>query len=108
MGLDFPVTFIREYQMLESVSASTPLRDAPVVPELKTSYQFGPLLCRKDAARYLGVAPQTLAQWACSRSVSLPFVKIGRKVMYRRADLDAFIAANTHGVLPTSAAGELE
>ncbi|MGZ3236853.1 MAG: helix-turn-helix domain-containing protein [Burkholderiaceae bacterium] len=56
-----------------------------------------PLLNRKQAAQYLGFAAQTLAQWACSGRVQLPIVKIGGKSMYRKADLDAFITANTYG-----------
>lgn len=59
-----------------------------------------PLLSRKSAARYLGLSPQTLAQWACNKKVLLPYLKIGRRVMYRRADLDAFIAANVQGLSP--------
>lgn len=58
----------------------------------------GPLLSRTSAARYLGLSPQTLAQWACNKKVLLPYLKIGRRVMYRRADLDAFIAANVQGL----------
>jgi predicted DNA-binding transcriptional regulator AlpA len=57
-----------------------------------------PLLCRKDAARYLGVASQTMAQWASTGRVLLPIVKLGsRKVAYRKADLDAFILSNING-----------
>lgn len=55
-----------------------------------------PLLCRKDAARYLGIAPQTLAQWACSGRYPLPYITIGRRAMYRRTALDQFIAQNEH------------
>lgn len=49
------------------------------------------LLTRREAAVYLGVAEQTLAVWKCTGRRSLPFVKIGRLVRYRKADLDAFI-----------------
>lgn len=49
------------------------------------------LLTRREAAAYLGVAEQTLAVWKCTGRRSLPFVKIGRLVRYRQADLDAFI-----------------
>ena len=52
------------------------------------------LLCRKATARYLGVAPQTLASWACSGRHRIPFVKIGRRTFYLREDLDAFIEQN--------------
>ena len=49
------------------------------------------LFTRREAAAYLGVAEQTLAVWKCTGRRSLPFVKIGRLVRYRKADLDAFI-----------------
>ena len=52
------------------------------------------LLSRAEAAAYLGVAKQTLAIWACTKRYELNYVKIGRLVKYRRADLDKFIADN--------------
>ncbi|SKC49548.1 helix-turn-helix domain-containing protein [Paraburkholderia hospita] len=55
-----------------------------------------PLLDRQKAASYLGVKPQTLANWAVTRARNLPYVKIGRRVMYRVADLEAFVMANRH------------
>lgn len=48
----------------------------------------------KDAARYLGVKDQTLRAWRSNGAVKIPFVKLGRAVVYRLADLDAFIAQN--------------
>ena len=44
-----------------------------------------------EASRILGVTPHTLAVWRCENRYSLPYVKIGRLVRYRRADLEAFI-----------------
>jgi len=55
------------------------------------------LLTREQAAHYLGVTPRTLAVWACNKRYNLPFVKVGRLVKYRKADLDAFIARRTIG-----------
>ena len=55
------------------------------------------LFDRQDAASYLGIKPQTLANWAVTRTQNLPYVKIGRRVMYRLADLEAFVMANLHG-----------
>ena len=56
-----------------------------------------PLRSRREAANYLGVAPQTLAVWACTQRYHLPLIKIGRHVKYRKSDLDAFIERNTYG-----------
>ncbi len=53
-----------------------------------------PLLSRKEAAKYLGVSEQTLAIWKCTKRYDLPFVKIGRLIKYRKADLDGFIFKN--------------
>lgn len=49
------------------------------------------LISRKDAAKYLGVSPQTLAIWASSKRQPLQYVRIGRLAKYRKDDLDMFI-----------------
>jgi hypothetical protein len=59
---------------------------------------IGQLLTRSAAAAHLGVQPQTLAVWACTKRYPLPYVKIGRRVMYRLTDLEAFVMANRHGI----------
>ncbi|WP_365977157.1 helix-turn-helix domain-containing protein [Thiobacillus sp.] len=56
-----------------------------------------PLIDRDRAAEYIGVRPQTLACWASTRRYALPFVRIGRRAMYRQSDLDAFIERNVIG-----------
>ena len=53
------------------------------------------LLSPDAAAEVLGIAPKTLAVWRCSGRYALPFVKVGRLVRYRRADLEAFLARRT-------------
>jgi excisionase family DNA binding protein len=53
------------------------------------------LLDRDDAATYLGISPRTLAVWATTKRYGLKYVRIGRRVKYRRADLDEFIASRT-------------
>lgn len=50
-------------------------------------------LTRSEAASYLGVTPQTLANWACTGKVLIPHHKIGRKVIYMKADLDGYLAS---------------
>lgn len=52
------------------------------------------LLSRIEAAKFLGVRPQTLAVWATTHRYALPYVRVGRLVKYRLADLEAFIADN--------------
>lgn len=51
------------------------------------------LLSPDDVAALLGVAPHTLAVWRCEKRQKLAYVKVGRKVRYRAADVNAFIAA---------------
>ena len=51
------------------------------------------LLDDKAAAAMLDVSPGTLSVWRSTGRYALPFLKIGRKVRYRRADHDAWLAA---------------
>lgn len=50
------------------------------------------LLDTPRAAAYLGLSPHTLATIRV-RGGGPPFVKLGRRVMYRASDLEAFIEA---------------
>jgi|WetSurMetagenome_2_1015567.scaffolds.fasta_scaffold741052_2 hypothetical protein len=59
------------------------------------------LVSREIAAEALGIRPQTLACWATNGRYGLPFVKIGRRVMYKLADIEHFIASNI--VMPEAA-----
>jgi len=52
-----------------------------------------PVLSRREAAKYLGIAEKTLAVWASTGRQNLPMVKIGSRVKYRRSALDSFIAS---------------
>jgi len=55
------------------------------------------LLRRAEAARYLGLCEQTLAQWVTAKRYDLRFIKLGRAVRYSKADLDRFVAEHTVG-----------
>ena len=57
------------------------------------------LLTREQAAEYLGVKAQTRACWASAKRYGLPFVRVGRSVRYRRADLDRWLDARTVGAV---------
>ncbi|MDR2227520.1 MAG: helix-turn-helix domain-containing protein [Providencia sp.] len=51
-------------------------------------------LTRKEAAKELSISPQTLANWASTGRVKIPFHKIGtRKVFYFKSDIDAYISS---------------
>jgi excisionase family DNA binding protein len=58
------------------------------------------LLTRREAADLLGISPETLTIWACTKRYPLPYVKVGRSVRYRRTDLEAFIESRT--VVPSA------
>jgi hypothetical protein len=53
---------------------------------------FEALLDRKSAAKFLCVAPGTLAVWDCTKRYDLKPIKVGRAVRYRLADLENFLA----------------
>ncbi|EAS5423107.1 helix-turn-helix domain-containing protein [Salmonella enterica] len=51
-------------------------------------------MTRKEAADYIGVTSATMANWACTGKVKLPFYKAGlKKVIYFKQDLDEYIAS---------------
>ena len=62
--------------------------------ETQKEQHQSPLINRGNAAAFLKIRPQTLACWASTGRYHLPFVRIGRRVMYRLADLNAFIESN--------------
>ena len=52
------------------------------------------LLDERQAAKTIKVLPHTLTVWRCRKPHKAPpFIKIGRKVLYRRADLRDWLAA---------------
>jgi excisionase family DNA binding protein len=53
------------------------------------------LLSTQQAADYLGAQAHTLEIWRATGRHRLPYIKVGRLVRYRRADLDAWLAART-------------
>lgn len=53
------------------------------------------LLDEKAAAQFLDNSPGTLSVWRSTGRYNLPFIKIGRNVRYRRADLVAWLEKRT-------------
>lgn len=53
------------------------------------------LVNREIAAKFLNLKPQTLACWASTGRYELPMVKVGRKAMYRVADLERWLESRT-------------
>lgn len=53
------------------------------------------LLDETEAAQYLTLAPGTLSVWRSTGRYKIPFLKVGRRVRYRRGDLDAWLESRT-------------
>ena len=56
---------------------------------------FPELLDERNAAAALNVKPQTLAVWRSNGRYPLPFIRVGRCVRYRAADLQKFLESRT-------------
>jgi hypothetical protein len=54
------------------------------------------LLDEKAAADFLDLKPGTLSVWRSTGRYQIPFVKVGHRVRYRRADLVAWLESRTH------------
>jgi excisionase family DNA binding protein len=59
------------------------------------------LLTIAEAAALLRLQPSTLRAWVLRRKI--PYVKVGRLVRVRRADVEAFIAESVVPARPTTA-----
>lgn len=54
-------------------------------------------LSTKAAAAYLGLAVSTLNNDRVTRLLGLPFSRLGRRVLYDRLELDAYLLARMEG-----------
>lgn len=52
------------------------------------------LLDTPGAGAYLGMPPDTLAYWRSMRT-GPTFIRLGKHIRYRRADLDAYVQAQS-------------
>lgn len=53
------------------------------------------LMDENEAADFLSISPGTLSVWRSTGRYCIPFVKVGRRVRYRVADLDKWLASRT-------------
>jgi len=58
-------------------------------------YQSNDLLNSKQVSNLLGVSIQTLAIWRCNKRYRLKYIKVGRYVRYRYADVMEFVDSRT-------------
>jgi predicted DNA-binding transcriptional regulator AlpA len=55
-----------------------------------------PLIDEKQLCAELGISSVTATKWR-AKAAGPPFIKVGRLVRYRRADVDAWLASRTVG-----------
>ena len=74
---------------------STPDALECVVSRLSSDHSTAPspVLNTAEAARFLHVSDASLATWRCTKAVRIPYIRIGRRVLYRRADLERYLSA---------------
>lgn len=53
------------------------------------------LITRIEAARILNLHPMTLCAWARKKKVDLPYIRIGRKILYSKKDINDFLKRHT-------------
>ena len=51
------------------------------------------ILAPREAAQYIGLAPATMAKIRCCSNDGPRFMRLGRKILYARSDLDTWLAA---------------
>ena len=51
-------------------------------------------LTSREAAAYLRMGSNFLDYDRCKKTVNIPFYRIGRRIRYKRSDLDAFLEKN--------------
>ena len=54
-----------------------------------------PLMTETEAANMLGLEPQTLSNWRCTKRYPLPFIRCGRSIRYRALDIENFLECRT-------------
>ncbi len=54
-----------------------------------------PLISRRELSEILRLSEQTLQYWTHHRLWGPPFVKVGRRICYRRSDVEGWIMERT-------------
>jgi len=58
------------------------------------------LLTPEKVSEILGITATTLSVWRCTKRYALRYLKIGGRVMYRPADIEAFVESRVRGNAP--------
>ncbi len=75
---------------MSPTTSPSPAADASPIATPDEAADASPIATAGEAAKFLHTTKGTLAVWRCNGTYALPFIKRGRKVFYRRADLAAF------------------
>ncbi len=51
------------------------------------------LLTARETAKLLRTSYGALAVGRCKRRTKLPYIRLGRKILYRRSDIDSFLTS---------------
>jgi hypothetical protein len=90
------------------LEANTLLHDPPSSNERSItitmlSANLSPRVETAEAAAILGVKPQTLEVWRCTkRYPDLPYYRVGRRIQYARTDLERWLESRKVGSTPDS------
>lgn len=60
-----------------------------------TNQKINRLLKPAEVAEMLGVTKETLNVWRCTKRYPLKYIKIGRNVLYKLEDIQAYIESQT-------------
>lgn len=60
-----------------------------------TNQKINRLLKPAEVAEILGVTKETLNVWRCTKRYPLKYIKIGRNVLYKLEDVQAYIESQT-------------
>ena len=85
---------LKDCQMTSLESATVTAEQPQSVDRVRVRVLPDGRMTRADAARYLGVEPKTLANWAYQRRGPQAYRLMGRNFYYQ-ADLDAFLKAQS-------------
>lgn len=66
-----------------------------VITAILKNQSTDPLFTPLEAAAYIGVTENTLSVWRCVGRYTIPFIKVGKLVRYRRSDLEAWLKSRT-------------
>jgi hypothetical protein len=89
-----PVTELQQLieQAVERAVQKTSSRTPPAAAVAAPVTASPERMDSKQAGAYLGLSPATLEVDRCRRRLRLPYLKVGKRVLYERAALDRWLA----------------